>query len=61
MKTKTLFQLGGIAVLLSVILTGIGNLIYFLYTPTSHKTSSGTCRATTRSRVTTMASKNTLN
>jgi hypothetical protein len=30
MKTSTLFQLGGIAVLLSAILTGIGNLIYFL-------------------------------
>jgi hypothetical protein len=30
MKTTTLFQLGGIAVLLSAILTGIGNLIYFL-------------------------------
>jgi len=30
MKTKSLFQLGGIAVLLSAILTGIGNLIYFL-------------------------------
>ena len=30
MKTTSLFQLGGIAVLLSAILTGIGNLIYFL-------------------------------
>jgi hypothetical protein len=30
MKTTTLFQLGGIAVLLSAILSGIGNLIYFL-------------------------------
>jgi hypothetical protein len=30
MKTTTLFQVGGIAVLLSAILTGIGNLIYFL-------------------------------
>jgi hypothetical protein len=30
MKTTTLFQLGGIAVLLSAILTGIGRLIYFL-------------------------------
>jgi preprotein translocase subunit SecY len=30
MKTTLLFQLGGIAVLLSAILTGIGNLIYFL-------------------------------
>jgi hypothetical protein len=30
MKTTTLFQLGGIAVLLSTILTGIGRLIYFL-------------------------------
>jgi hypothetical protein len=29
-KTTSLFQLGGIAVLLSTILTGIGNLIYFL-------------------------------
>ena len=29
-KTTTLFQLGGTAVLLSAILTGIGNLIYFL-------------------------------
>src|SRR5690349_11820496 len=30
MKTTLLFQLGGLAVLLSAILTGIGNLIYFL-------------------------------
>jgi len=30
MKATSLFQLGGIAVLLSAILTGIGNLIYFL-------------------------------
>jgi hypothetical protein len=30
MKTRTLFQLGGIAVLLSALLTGIGRLIYFL-------------------------------
>jgi hypothetical protein len=30
MKTTTLFQLGGIAVLSSAILTGIGRLIYFL-------------------------------
>ena len=30
MKTTTLFQLGGIAILLSAILTGIGRLIYFL-------------------------------
>jgi hypothetical protein len=30
MKTTTLFQLGGIAVLLSAILTGIGRLIYFV-------------------------------
>ena len=30
MKTRTLFQLGGIAFLLSAILTGLGNLIYFL-------------------------------
>lgn len=30
MKPTTLFQLGGIAVLLSAILTGIGRLIYFL-------------------------------
>jgi hypothetical protein len=30
MKTTTLFQLGGIAVLLSAMLTGIGRLIYFL-------------------------------
>ena len=30
MITTSLFQLGGIAVLLSAILTGIGNLIYFL-------------------------------
>jgi hypothetical protein len=30
MKTTSLFQLGGIAVILSAILTGIGNLIYFL-------------------------------
>ena len=30
MKTRSLFQLGGITVLLSAILTGIGNLIYFL-------------------------------
>jgi hypothetical protein len=30
MKTTSLFQLGGIAVLLSAILTGLGNLIYFL-------------------------------
>ena len=30
MKRTSLFQLGGIAVLLSAILTGIGNLIYFL-------------------------------
>ena len=30
MKTTTLFQLGGLAVLLSAILTGIGRLIYFL-------------------------------
>lgn len=30
MKTTSLFQLGGIAVFLSAILTGIGNLIYFL-------------------------------
>jgi hypothetical protein len=30
MKTTSLFQLGGISVLLSAILTGIGNLIYFL-------------------------------
>lgn len=30
MKTTSLFQLAGIAVLLSAILTGIGNLIYFL-------------------------------
>jgi hypothetical protein len=30
MKTTTLFQLGGIAVLLSAFLTGIGRLIYFL-------------------------------
>jgi len=30
MKTSSLFQLGGIAVVLSAILTGIGNLIYFL-------------------------------
>jgi hypothetical protein len=30
MKTTSLFQLGGIAVLLSAILFGIGNLMYFL-------------------------------
>ena len=30
MKTTSLFQLGGIAVLLAAILSGIGNLIYFL-------------------------------
>lgn len=30
MKTTSLFQLGGIAVLLSAILTGIGMLVYFL-------------------------------
>ena len=30
MKTTSLFRIGGIAVLLSAILTGIGNLIYFL-------------------------------
>ena len=30
MKTTSLFQLGGFAILLSAILTGIGNLIYFL-------------------------------
>jgi hypothetical protein len=30
MKTTSLFQVGGMAVLLSTILTGIGNLIYFL-------------------------------
>jgi hypothetical protein len=30
MKRTTLFQLGGIAVLLSAILTGIGRLIYFM-------------------------------
>ena len=30
MKRTSLFQLGGIAVLLSAILTGIGNIIYFL-------------------------------
>jgi hypothetical protein len=30
MNATTLFQLGGLAVLLSAILTGIGNLIYFL-------------------------------
>ncbi len=30
MKTTSLFQLGGIAILLSAILTGIGNLIFFL-------------------------------
>ena len=30
MKTTSLFQLGGIAILISAILTGIGNLIYFL-------------------------------
>ena len=30
MKTSSLFQLAGIAVLLSTILTGIGNLTYFL-------------------------------
>lgn len=30
MKTTSLFQLGGIAVLLSALLTGIGRLIYFL-------------------------------
>jgi hypothetical protein len=30
MKTTSVFQLGGSAVLLSAILTGIGNLIYFL-------------------------------
>ena len=30
MKTTSLFQFGGIAVLLSAILTGIGRLIYFL-------------------------------
>ena len=30
MKTTSLFQLGGIAVLLSTILYGIGNLMYFL-------------------------------
>lgn len=30
MKTTTLFQLGGIAVLLSASLTGVGRLIYFL-------------------------------
>jgi hypothetical protein len=30
MKRTTLFQLGGIAILLSAILTGFGNLIYFL-------------------------------
>ena len=30
MKRTSLFQLGGIAVFLSAILTGIGNLIYFL-------------------------------
>ena len=30
MKTTSLFQLGGLAVLLSTILTGIGDLIYFL-------------------------------
>jgi hypothetical protein len=30
MKTKTLFQLGGIAMLLSAILAAIGNLLYFL-------------------------------
>ena len=30
MKSTSLFQLGGIAVLLSAILTGIGRLIYFL-------------------------------
>ena len=39
MKTTTLFQLGGIAVLLSAILTSIGNLVYFLseqpYQPTT--------------------------
>jgi hypothetical protein len=39
MKTTSLFQLGGMAVLLSAILTGIGNLIYFLsgqaYQPTT--------------------------
>ena len=29
MKTTSLFQLGGITVLLSAILTGIGNVIYF--------------------------------
>jgi len=30
MKTTTLFQLGGVAVLLAAILYGIGNLMYFL-------------------------------
>lgn len=30
MKTTSLFQLGGIAIVLSAILTGIGSLIYFL-------------------------------
>ena len=30
MKTTTLFQLGGLAVFLSAILTGVGRLIYFL-------------------------------
>jgi hypothetical protein len=30
MKTTSVFQLGGSAVLLSAILTGVGNLIYFL-------------------------------
>ena len=30
MKTTSLFQLGGIAILLSAILTGLGNLIYLL-------------------------------
>jgi hypothetical protein len=30
MKTTSLFQLGGIAVMFSAILTGVGNLIYFL-------------------------------
>ena len=41
MKTTTLYQLGGIALLLSAILSAIGNLIYFLSGQPDAPTTSG--------------------
>ena len=41
MKTTSLFQLGGVAVLLSAVLAAIGNLMYFLSGQPDAPTTSG--------------------